>query len=402
MFPRSRTPSRALDCLVTVVWLIVAGCGTLPTAGPTARQILDQESHNGEERFLLIDITGDVAASLLAARQNSLRQRFPQHGPPPEPKIGIGDSLVVTLWEAAGGGLFTSSPTDRVVVGSHSIALPEQAVGRDGAISVPFAGRIKVAGRLPAEVQRAIEQRLSGKAIEPQVIVAVTKSVSNTATVSGEAVSGARVPLTLKGDRILDLVAAAGGAHAPVYETAIRLSRGGVTATVPMEVLVSNPAENIYAQPGDVVTMVRAPQSFTVFGATGQNNQINFPAATMTLAEALAKAGGLQDMRSDPAGVFLFRWEPAAIVGALGRRPAATTPDGVAPVLYRLDLRDAKAYFAAERFPVEDKDVIYVANADSNELQKFFQLLNTLIGPAITGVVVRNAIDAWRRPDDRT
>jgi polysaccharide export outer membrane protein len=138
--------------------------------------------------------------------------------------------------------------------------------------------------------------------------------------------------------------------------------------------------------------MVRAPQSFTVFGATGQNNQINFPAATMTLAEALAKAGGLQDMRSDPAGVFLFRWEPAAIVAALGRKPAAATPDGMAPVLYRLDLRDAKAYFAAERFPVEDKDVIYAANADSNELQKFFQLLNTLIGPAITGVVVRNAI----------
>jgi polysaccharide export outer membrane protein len=50
------------------------------------------------------------------------------------------------------------------------LPLPEQAVGRDGAISVPFAGRVKVAGRLPAEVQRAIEQRLSGKAIEPQAI----------------------------------------------------------------------------------------------------------------------------------------------------------------------------------------------------------------------------------------
>jgi polysaccharide export outer membrane protein len=158
-----------------------------------------------------------------------------------------------------------------------------------------------------------------------------------------------------------------------------------------MEVLVSDPAENIYAQPGDVLTVVRAPRTFTVFGAAGKNSEIEFPAAKMVLAEALAKAGGLQDTRSDPAGVFLFRWEPAAIVEALGRKPGRVGPDGTSPVVYRLDLRDAKAYFAAERFPVDDKDIIYVANADLTELQKFFGLINTLIGPAITGVVIKNA-----------
>jgi hypothetical protein len=41
---------------------------------------------------------------------------------------------------------------------------------------------------------------------------------------------------------------------------------------------------------------------------------------------------------------------------------------------------------------MEDKDIIYVANADLNELQKFFTLLNTLTGPVITGIVVKNAV----------
>ncbi len=387
---RSRIPPRTLDFLVLVVGLFVAGCGTLPTAGPTTRQVLSQEEEGGAARFTVVDIDNRVVSLLRAARQNALSDRFPQHGPPPEPKIGVGDSLVVTLWEAAGGGLFTAAPSDHIVSGSRSVTLPEQAVGRDGAISVPFAGRIQVAGRLPVEVQRAIEHRLSGKAIDPQAIVTVTRSVSNTATVSGDAVSGARVPLSPKGDRLLDLVAAAGGAHTPVYETALRLSRGGVTVSVPMEVLVSDPAQNIYAQPGDVLTVVRAPRTFTVFGATGNNSQIEFPAAKMTLAEALAKAGGLQDSRSDPAGTFLFRWEPPAIVEALGYKPSSAGPDGTSPLLYRLDLRDAKDYFLAERFPVADKDILYVANADANELQKFSILLNTLTGPAITGVVIRN------------
>src|SRR5205823_13272209 len=125
------------------------------------------------------------------------------------------------------------------------------------------------------------------------------------------------------------------------------------------------------------------------FGATGANAQIPFTSEKMTLVEGLAKAGGLQDLRSDPEGVFLFRFEPPRIIRTLGRPQLNTGPDGSSPVVYRLDLRDARSYFLAQRFPIVDKDIIYVANADLNELQKFFTLLNTLTGPIITGVVVK-------------
>jgi polysaccharide biosynthesis/export protein len=391
MFSRSRLPPRTLDGFVLAAGLFVAGCGGLPTAGPTASQILDQQARSDKARFTVVDIDQRVVATVLATPQPSLRARFPFHGAPPEPAIGVGDSLVVTIWEAASGGLFTSAPSDQMTPGSHSVVLPEQMVGRDGAISVPFAGRIAVAGRRPVEVQRAIEQRLAGKAIDPQAIVSVTKSVNNTVTVTGDVIKGERVSLSLKGDRLLDLIAACGGTRAPVHETAIRLSRAGATVTIPMQELVSEPAENIYAEPGDVVTVLRAPQTFTVFGATGQNSEIDFPSAEMSLVEALAKAGGLQDSRSDPAGVFLLRWEPAAIVEALGRKPGEPGPDGQVPVVYRLDLGDAKAYFAAERFPVRDKDILYVANASLTELEKFLQLVNGLTGPVVTGAVVKNA-----------
>jgi len=369
---------------------VIAGCSALPTAGPTAGDIRRQEVRGNQTRFDLVDIDDNVLAAVLAEPRESFHARFKKYGIPPQPKIGVGDAVVVSIWEAASGGLFSSSPTDHVSGGSRSVTIPEQIVGRDGGISVPFADRVPVAGRLPVEVQRTIEQRLAEKAIEPQVIVTVTKSLTNSVTVTGEAVTGARVALSLKGDRLLDLIAAVGGSKSPVYETFVRLSRDGVTATIPMESLVSDPAENIYAQPGDVLTLVRLPQSFTAFGATGSNAQISFPSERMTLVEALAKAGGLQDLRSDPEGVFLFRFEPPRIVSALGRPQLNTGPDGTSPVVYRLDLRDARSYFLAQRFPVEDKDIIYVANADMNELQKFFTLLNTLTGPIITGVVVKS------------
>ena len=82
-----------------------------------------------------------------------------------------------------------------------------------------IAGRIPLGGRSTVDVQHEIELRPAQKAIEPQVSVTITKSVTCAATASGEVVSGARVPLSVNGDRLLDLIALAGGAKSPVYIT---------------------------------------------------------------------------------------------------------------------------------------------------------------------------------------
>ncbi len=377
-------------CLASIA---LAGCYTLPTAGPTAHQVVDQSVKDGKPRFDVVDINNHVVTTLLSQPKETFRTRFWKYGKPPEPKIGIGDTVVVSIWEAAGGGLFGAPGTETIPTGSRSVTVPNQVVARDGAISVPFAGRVAVAGKSPLQVQGEIEQRLAGKAIEPQVIVTVAKSVTNTATVSGEVVNGARVPLSVGGDRMLDLIAAAGGAKAPVYATFVRLSRGGETVTIPMSTLVGDPAENIYAWPGDVLTLVRIPQSFSVFGATTTNTQLTFNAETMSLAEAVARAGGLQDQRADPSGVFLFRYEPPAVVGALGATNLPVGPGHDSPVVYRLDFRDPNSYFLAQRFPIEDKDIIYVSNALLSDMQKFFTLLSTVTGPIVTGIVVNRSIN---------
>jgi polysaccharide biosynthesis/export protein len=382
--PLRRAFAAALVCAA------LADCSALPTAGPTVHELLGQAVENDRARFDIVDVDSNVVATLLAQPRESLAARFKKYGKPPSPKIGIGDAVSVTIWEAAAGGLFGGTKGGEVAAGATSVTIPTQLVGQDGAISVPYAGRIPAAGHTPRAVQELVEQRLADKAIEPQALVTLVDSVTNTVTVAGEVINGARIQLSLKGDRLLDLIAEAGGAKAPVYQTFVRLSRAGITATIPMETLVSQPLENIYAWPGDVLTVIEVPQSFSVLGAAGTNAQLNFPAEKMTLVEALAKAGGLIDERSDPAGVFLFRYEPAAVVDALKAPDLATGPDGTSPVVFRLDLSDAHAYFLAQRFPVENKDIIYVANAQLNEIRKFFELVSTLTGPVLTGVVIKN------------
>jgi polysaccharide export outer membrane protein len=234
-------------------------------------------------------------------------------------------------------------------------------------------------------VATQIEHRLAGKALDPQVLVLDLASPANSVSVSGAVVQGRRVALEPGGQRLLQVIAAAGGARAPARDVFVSLSRNGVNATIPMTTLVADPAEDIYARPGDDVTIVRIPKTFSVFGATGENKAITFDADRLSLAQAVAKAGGLLDERADPRGVFLLRYEPDRIVRALGEKVATGERDGFSPIVYRLDLHDARAYLLAREFSVHDKDIIYVSNAKVVALYKFFTLLSTLTGPVESG-----------------
>ncbi|HEY6433904.1 MAG TPA: polysaccharide biosynthesis/export family protein [Acetobacteraceae bacterium] len=359
--------------------------------------MLDQARKEGQRHFDLVEIDPRVVTAVSAQPVENVAGKFEHFGKPPVPAIGIGDSVSISIWEASGGGLFGSEPAAGAAGGvsvptagggGHSVTIPEQVVGADGGLSVPYAGRVRAAGRTPEQVQQAIQQALADRAIEPQVVVTVTKQISDDVTVSGELVSGARIPLSIRGDRLLDVIASVGGAKSAPYDTYVRLARDGQTTTIAMDRLISDPQANIYVWPGDTITLIKAPRTFSVFGATLNNPVVPFDEEQMNLAQAIAKAGGLEDLRADPAGVFLFRFEPLAIVKTLGVADLATTPEGETPVLYHLSLRDVNGYFLAERFPMHDNDLIYVANAPLTELQKFFTLLGTITGPVISGAVV--------------
>lgn len=365
----------------------LCGCSSLSGEGPSTDDVIAQSGSPGVQRYEIVDIDSSVVNILRSRGSDSFIARFGDYRPSVEPKIGIGDTVAVTIWEAGAGGLF-SAPllSDKFSTGSKSSTLPEQIVGRDGSISVPYAGRIKVAGRTTQQVQDIVERALAGKAIEPQVLINVTRSISNSVTVTGEVVNGARVPLTVRGDRVMDVIATAGGIRAPVNETYVQLSRGRETARVPMTRVANDPRENIFMRPDDVLTLIRDPQTFIAYGATGRNAEIPFDAEGINLSQALAKAGGLLDFRSDPAGVFVFRYEPESVVRALNPASTIALPNLLTPVVYRLNLRDAASLFIAQSFLVQNRDLLYVSTSPITDAKKVMEVVALITGPASTGL----------------
>jgi polysaccharide export outer membrane protein len=143
-----------------------------------------------------------------------------------------------------------------------------------------------------------------------------------------------------------------------------------VIARVAMTRVTSGSKENIYMRANDVLTLIRDPQTFIAYGATGQNAEIPFDAEGINLSQALAKAGGLNDSRSDPAGVFIFRFEPEEVARAL-RPDSSLVQHGYAtPVVYRLNLHDPGSFFVAQSFHIVNRDELYVSNAPITSARK--------------------------------
>lgn len=373
----------------------LTGCYMLPSDGPRYNHVRG-EYDRGEQAhpFALIDVSAHTIEQLRLRPQTSIAARFPPEATAAELLIGHGDTLRINIWEAGTETLFSGSQTrsdSGSLPSARGVQIPEQQVGADGAISVPFAGRIPVVGKSPAEVQEAIEKALSGKAARPQALVGVENG-SNTVTVIGEVITGARVPLSGSGDRLLDVIAAAGGVRTAAYETSISLTRDASTVSLPMSEVLRNPRENVYLRPGDSIVLTRSPKTFSALGATGRAAQIPFESPGVSLIEAVAKAGGVLDARADPRGVYLFRLEPQDMAAKLGVTGKSAEPSDMIPVVYRLDLTQAGSYFLGQAFEMRDRDIIYIASAPTHTVMKFLQLLGAAAQPIIQGVIIDRSL----------
>jgi polysaccharide export outer membrane protein len=151
--------------------------------------------------------------------------------------------------------------------------------------------------------------------------------------------------------------------------------------------VTSDPKENIYMRAGDVLTLIRDPQTFIAYGATGRNAEIPFDAEGINLSQALAKAGGLLDAQSDPAGVFVFRYEPEEIARALRPHSPLVQHGYSTPMVYRLNLHEANSLFLAQSFQVLNRDLLYVSSAPIADMRKVMEIVGMITGPAYTGFV---------------
>lgn len=373
--------SRKLILAASLAALSLAGCAGNPNlagSGPSRDQVA-QASVPAESRIKVVDLTPEVARQAKTVHGLPRFDAAFSTGEAPAYVIGKGDLVEVSIWEAQPAALFGVATLDATIPSSRGVTLPAQMVSQDGEITVPFVGRVAVLGKSAKAVEKAVLDGLRGKAHQPQAVVRIAQNATFDVTVVGEVTHSGRVPLTARGERLLDAVAAAGGVKEQTGKVTLQIARNGQVQAVPLAAVIRDPAQNVILRPGDVVTALTRPYSFTAMGAVSKNDEINFEATGLTLAQGLARVGGVLDSRADASGVFLFRQEDrAALPAGIG---AVSEVDGKVPVIYRVDLRDPRSFLVMQDFPVKDKDVLYVANAPLADLQKFMGVIASIIYP---------------------
>jgi polysaccharide export outer membrane protein len=376
--------------------LVLSGCqaiGMSTAVGPSRGAIERSAEARSIPGMQIINVTNEVARQ---ASVVDLTLNFADAIGNAEPigtVVGVGDAVEVSVWEAPPAVLFSAGAMDTRIgtspQGSRPGNLPELVVGPSGTITIPFAGQIPAAGRSLRQIEQSIVARLRGKANQPQAIVRLARNATANVSVVGEVAEAGRVPLSPKGERLLDAIAQAGGTRQPIDRMTVQVTRGERVVTMPLQAVLSDPRQNIILQRDDVVTALYQPNSFTVLGAAGKNEEVRFEGVGLTLSQALGRIGGLQDMRADPKGVFVFRWVPAERLHGLTGEAAA--PGEPVPVVYRADLKAPETLFAAQNFRMKNGDVIFISNSPTADFQRFVNILASSVLPAVS---VTNSIRA--------
>jgi polysaccharide export outer membrane protein len=384
MISRRSARSALLRRAILVPGLVaMAACSTLPVTGPTGRDIqhaarLATSGAPGQLPFRIVEVADSGSVPPPALIPASTLIPVP---PPPTDLIGPGDVLDITIYEA-GVSLFGKGAT-RISAGSAAAGIPSAdqsaaaerlpgvRVDDEGLIRLPFVGRLRAAGRTAPELQSMIRNALRGMSQDPQVMVAIDQSITNSVVLAGEVNRPGRFVLPTNHETLNQTIALAGGYKGEAKDVIARVQRGGNSYEIRLSDLLDLPQRDVPIAPGDTITLISHPESFSSLGAPNRAEEIRFPRGRISVAEAVALAGGANANAGDAAAIFVFRYVPTA--------------NGTEePVIYHLNMMKPGAMFLSQRFMMKDKDLLYVGNAEANQPTKFVQLLSQLFIPVAT------------------
>ena len=354
---------------------LLAGCNFLPASGPYTSEINNNRKNTDGFEYKLVPMDAAAVRVLYTLEREGLIGTFRNdRQPAPRVKVGMGDVIAISIFEASSGGLFI--PAEAASRAGNFVDIPRQTVDNNGNISVPYAGLIKAVGREPAQIEAEIVERLRNRAIEPQAVVTVAEQRSSWVTVIGETSGSLKFPLRSTGERILDAVGQAGSLANKGFDTFVTLQRNGREGSISFNRLIREPANNVYLQPGDVIYVYARSRKFLAFGASGAQGEFAFGDDTVTLSQAMAKAGGLVDGQADPQSVFLFRMEARNTLERMGVDVSDVPPGtGRIPTIYTVNLGDPTGFLLASKVYMRDKDIVYISNAGAVDLAKFLQIV---------------------------
>ncbi|PRY67370.1 polysaccharide export protein [Halomonas ventosae] len=349
--------------------LLLGGCAM----APGGHMDEDRIGESLDERVDLEPITPQLVAAMAPVREpqsrpvsTELRRAVESY----EYRLGPGDVLSIIVYDHPELTIPAGSEREAAETGNR--------IRPDGTMFYPYVGRVKVAGMTLEEVRRLITRRLSEVITDPQVEVGVAAFRSQKVYVSGAVENPGTLPITIVPMTILDAVSQVGGANPNADWHNILLVRDGREQRLSLYGLLrqGDLSQNQLLRDGDMLHVPTSEnQNVVVLGQVRRPGAIALGNERITLTDALARAGGVNELRAEPSGIFVVR----------GHDPDS---EKLATV-YQLDISDATRLMLGTRFPLQPQDVVYVTSAP---LARWNSVISLLL-PTLTfpGDIARSA-----------
>ncbi|MEZ2223292.1 polysaccharide biosynthesis/export family protein [Rhizobium sp. RCC_161_2] len=370
--------------LAPIALMVVLSACARPSDGPDAGNIYNATLPHSGEKIPVIALAdapmGSAVAAPAYAPTDQGLARFRSSGFS-DTRLRRGDVIDVTVLDTGEDGLLSSTQ-------SKTLNLGRFTVDQQGFVTMPFVGKQRVLDSTPEGLQTQIVNGLKGSAVNPQAVVTVVDKPSSAVTVDGKVRTAGRFPLSARKERVLDAIALAGGASSAPGSATVTLTRGSQRATAPLDRVLQDDQQNVRLLPGDQLFVSDNTPSFTALGAFKSVGEFPFEPGKMTLAKALARAGGLLDDRADSRNFYLFRNQNvySQAAATAGKTTAAPAVVSVKPVIYRVNLKDVSNFVLMQRFQMQDGDTLFASNAGMVDAAKLLTVYQKSVPTAAAPV----------------
>jgi polysaccharide export outer membrane protein len=344
----------------------ISACA-MPRSGPDYGEVTAVPSP--ELNYDVVRVTVAVAAATRIDERMGFPPAFAAANPEDTATVAPGDVMAITVWENIDQGLLNPQ-------GIGATPLPHVKVDERGFIFVPYVGLVRAAGRTLGQLRATTQARLAEKTLNPQVDVFPVDSRGRVVSVQGRVRAPGLYPIEPPTERLLAMLARAGGVTEDPEVVRLKLRRGAATGEVWVQDVYDDPVNDVALRAGDALIAERDRRIFTALGAVGRQATVPFPVRDLSAERAMGAVGGLVDGAADPTGVFIFRNEMPEVAARV--LPSAAGGES-RRIVYLLDLTRPGGLFLAREFIMRDGDTLYVTSAPFTKWMKLLQSVAPLV-----------------------